>query len=92
MIDRAGISFAFFVVVACGAIITGAIWYAVSRPWSGITTLSPGECIAAGGVIVDTFSNPDAAFADGRFLGEIQGLQCPCVCFARDGRPGDGGE
>lgn len=92
MTDRAGFSFSLFVVLFCGALILGAIWYAVSRPWTGITTLSAGQCIAAGGVIVDTFNNQDAAFASGRFLGEIEGLKCPCVCLAREGGPEGSGE
>jgi hypothetical protein len=84
MTDRDGFSFAAFVVIVCGALIIGAIWYAVSRPWSGVTTYSAGKCIEAGGVVVDTFNNQDAAFTSSRFLGEVEGLQCPCVCMARE--------
>jgi hypothetical protein len=82
--DRKGMSTTTFVVAACAAAVFGVIWYAASRPWSGFSDLSVGECLERDGVIVDTLGG-EFQYEQGDFLGDVRGLSCPCVCIDREG-------
>lgn len=90
---RSGISTATFLVVVFVVMVFGIIWYAASRPWSGFGDLSVGECLARDGVVVDPLGG-EFRYEAGDFLGNVDGLSCPCICLNREGlaRAKNGGE
>jgi hypothetical protein len=89
--SRSGFSFPAVVVAFCGIVMFGLIWYAASRPWSGVNDLSVGQCLARGGVVVDPLGG-ELRYEQGDFLGNVTGLECPCICLDREGLVRTGGE
>ena len=45
------------------------------------TIITSTECVARGGEIVNTLSEPLLQITTENFMGRVSGLKCPCVCL-----------
>lgn len=48
------------------------------------TIITSTECVARGGEIVNTLSEPLSQITAENFIGRISGMRCPCICL-KDG-------